>query len=91
MKANGRKDVLLIDKTEQSGITLWVDDRKTVSAGQYRDEQAARCASEIAHLLNGAVNGVTGFGKATASGPCTPTTLPSWYAIAPKPKPSAMR
>ena len=76
VKANGRKDVLLIDKTEQSGITLWVDDKeKPVSAGQYRDEQAARCASEITHLLNGAVNGVTGFQKGDTFRPLHPNDI----------------
>ena len=64
VKANGRSDVLLIDNQQRSGITLWVDERDTpISAGNYRDEQAARCASEIAHLLNGAQQGVTGFRK----------------------------
>ncbi len=76
VKANGRKDVLLVDKKEQSGITLWVDEQeKPVSAGQYRDEQAARCASEIAHLLNGAVKGVTGFQKADSFRPLHPNDI----------------
>ena len=76
VKANGRNDVLLVDNKEKSGITLWVDEQeKPVSAGQYRDEQAARCASEIAHLLNGAVNGVTGFRKADSFRPLHPNDI----------------
>ena len=76
VKANGRKDVLLVDSKEKSGITLWVDEQeKPVSAGQYRDEQAARCASEIAHLLNGAVKGVTGFQKADSFRPLHPNDI----------------
>lgn len=62
VKAQGRKEVLLVDGAPKAGVTLWVEDRdKPVSAGQYRDDQAARCASDIAHLLNGAEQGVTGF------------------------------
>jgi len=76
VKANGRKDVLLIDNKEKSGVTLWVDEQeKPVSAGQYRDEQAARCASEIAHLLNGAVKGVTGFQKGDSFRPLHPNDI----------------
>ena len=76
VKANGRKDVLLVDNNEKSGITLWVDEQeKPVSAGQYRDEQAARCASEIAHLLNGAVKGVTGFQKTDSFRPLHPNDI----------------
>ena len=76
VQANGRKDVLLVDNNEKSGITLWVDEQeKPVSAGQYRDEQAARCASEIAHLLNGAVKGVTGFRKADRFRPLHPNDI----------------
>jgi len=62
VKAQGRKEVLLVDGEPKAGVTLWVEDRDTpVSAGPYRDEQAARCANQIAHLLNGAEQGVTGF------------------------------
>ena len=74
--ANGRKDVLLVDNQETAGITLWVDEQeKPVSAGQYRDQQAERCASEIAHLLNGAEQGVTGFRKAEAFRPLHPNDI----------------
>ena len=62
VKAQGRKEELLVDGEPKAGVTLWVDDReKPVSAGPYREEQAARCANHIAHLLNGAEQGVTGF------------------------------
>ncbi|MED5389082.1 MAG: exodeoxyribonuclease V subunit beta [Pseudomonadota bacterium] len=76
VKANGRKDVLLVDHQERSGVTLWVDEQdKPVSAGQYREAQAARCASEIAHLLNGADAGTTGFRKGDAFRPLQPNDI----------------
>lgn len=76
VKANGRRDILLIDDQETAGITLWVDERDApISAGHYRDEQAARCASEIAHLLNGAEQGVTGFRKNDSFRPLHPNDI----------------
>ncbi|MDX1805076.1 MAG: exodeoxyribonuclease V subunit beta [Alcanivorax sp.] len=76
VKAQGRKDVLLVDKQEKAGVTLWVEQGDTpVSAGEYRDQQAARCATEIAHLLNGAEQGVTGFRKGEAFRPLQPNDI----------------
>ena len=57
--SKGDNRILLVDGEPKAGVTLWVEDRDTpVSAGPYRDEQAARCANQIAHLLNGAEQGV---------------------------------
>ncbi len=76
VNAQGREEVLLIDGEETAGVTLWGEDReKPVSAGQYREEQAARCASEIAHLLNGADRGVTGFRNGDGFNPLHPNDI----------------
>ena len=76
VKAQGRKEELLVDGEPKAGITLWVDDReKPVSAGPYREEQAARCANHIAHLLNGAEQGVTGFHDGDGFTPLHPNDI----------------
>ncbi|MZR63881.1 exodeoxyribonuclease V subunit beta [Alcanivorax sp. DP30] len=76
VEAQGRKEQLEVDGTPTAGITLWVEDRdKAVSAGQYRQQMAERCATEIAGLLNGAVKGNTGFRKGDGFQPLQPNDI----------------
>ncbi|WOD27122.1 exodeoxyribonuclease V subunit beta [Alloalcanivorax xenomutans] len=76
VEAQGRKDTLLVDGEIKSGVTLWVEDSdKAISSGVYRQHQAARCATEITHLLNGAGQGVTGFREGQRFTPLRPRDI----------------
>ncbi len=76
VEAQGRKEQLEVDGQVKAGITLWVEDRdRAVSAGQYRQQQAERCATEITHLLNGAEKGDTGFRKGEQFRPLQPNDI----------------
>ena len=76
VEAQGRKEQFEINGTQTAGITLWTEDRDTaISAGQYRQQMAQRCATEITHLLNGAEQGETGFRKGDSFRPLHPNDI----------------
>lgn len=76
VSAAGRADVLIVDEAPTAGATLWVESgEQAISSGVYRHRQAQRAATHIAHLLNGAERGVTGFHRDGERTPLRPRDI----------------
>ena len=64
VKAQGRKEVLLLDGVPGKALTLWqLPSEQPVSGVVYRQQLAATCASQIVELLNGGQQGRCGFAR----------------------------
>ena len=64
VKAQGRKEALLLDGVPGKALTLWqLPSEQPVSGVVYRQQLAATCASQIVELLNGGQQGRCGFAR----------------------------
>lgn len=64
VKAQGRKEVLLLGGVPGKALTLWqLPSEQPVSGAVYRQQLAATCASQIVELLNGGQQGRCGFAR----------------------------
>jgi exodeoxyribonuclease V beta subunit len=80
VRANGRRDRLLIDGVEATAMTLWhlssdQDDDSSISKSRYVDDMAPRTASEIVRLLTLAAAGRCGFDQDGVMTPLRPADI----------------
>ncbi|MEL6078965.1 hypothetical protein, partial [Stenotrophomonas maltophilia] len=60
--AQGRKERLQVDGQAVPALNFWqLPSEQPLSGAQYRQQQAAACASAIVDLLNGGQQGRSGF------------------------------